>query len=224
MTVDDFINFRPAEESQVVSPTRRVVKTHSQVQHAPWIGGATAEGIPADAKVIVVTRNPKDAAVSMFHHSRDVTSFGYCGDWSHFFLELFVPGKVESGCFWEWHAGWWRAHQSLPDRIMWISYEEMKQDPKGSIQRIAAFCDIDASPSVINAVVEASSFSSMKQASSEEDAKKLAAGQFIKKNHIRQGKAGAWTKVFTLDDSDTMDAHHEAKCSEHGLPTALFEM
>lgn len=182
MTVDEFIDFRPAEGTQVVSPARRVLKTHAAAQHAPWSGGATAEGIGRESRVIVVARNPKDVAVSMFHHSRDTPIFGFTGSWHDFFRGLFLPGKVESGCFWEWHAGWWQVHQTLPDRVMWISYEEMKKDPKGvlldpkpkptsncnlipqgSIRKVARFCDIDASPSVVEAVAAASSFSTMKK-------------------------------------------------------------
>lgn len=46
----------------------------------------------------------------------------------------------------------------------------------------------------------------------------------MKENHIRQGQAGAWTKVLTVDDSKLMDEHHDAKCFELGLPMDLFDM
>ena len=36
-------------------------------------------GVPTGAKIIVVTRNPFDTAVSLFHHTRDVPVFNYNG-------------------------------------------------------------------------------------------------------------------------------------------------
>merc|ERR1719333_1788727 len=83
-------------------PGRRVFKTHAPLHLAPWVGGASSP-IKSKAKIIVVARNPKDACVSLFHHSRDVPAFAYKGDFEHFVTSLFLQGKVESGCFWEWH-------------------------------------------------------------------------------------------------------------------------
>jgi hypothetical protein len=52
--------------------------------------------------------------------------------------ELFLPGKVESGCFWKWHGSWWKEYQATkkiatdhenPPTILWLSFEEFKTDP-----------------------------------------------------------------------------------------------
>lgn len=73
--VTDFLAWRPDRASQPGErPLQRTLKTHATVERAPWVG-RTATGIPAGARVIAVTRNPKDVAVSMYHHSRDVPVF-----------------------------------------------------------------------------------------------------------------------------------------------------
>eukprot|EP00929_Paragymnodinium_shiwhaense_P068692 TRINITY_DN34597_c0_g1_i1.p1 TRINITY_DN34597_c0_g1~~TRINITY_DN34597_c0_g1_i1.p1 ORF type:complete len:259 (+),score=62.32 TRINITY_DN34597_c0_g1_i1:495-1271(+) len=218
-TAAEFHTWEPAPESQVVQPARRVIKTHAPEQLAPWIGGSLA--IPQGTKVIVVVRNPKDAAVSMYHHSKDVPDFEYKGDWDHFVKELFTPGLVEHGCFWDWHANWWKASQGN-DRILWISYEEMKADLPAAIRKIADFCDIAASPEVVRKVTEASSFTAMKTQFAEEDAKKTARGERVKKNHIRQGQSGAWKKTFTPEQEQSFDEHHVRKCAELGFPAGLL--
>lgn len=71
-------------------PGRRCLKTHAPHHLVPWKGGVTAAGIGGGRRVIVVTRNPNDACVSMFHHSRDVESFAYTGDFQHF-INMCVP-------------------------------------------------------------------------------------------------------------------------------------
>lgn len=102
-TIDEWNNWSPADDLQVKTPTRRVIKTHTPAHLAPWIGGVNT-GLSSGGKVIVVTRNPKDTAVSLFHHSRDVGAFDYSGEWDHFLPKLFMPGYVEHGCFFAWHV------------------------------------------------------------------------------------------------------------------------
>ena len=70
--------------NQAKAPPRRTIKTHAPAHLAPWkMTGAPALrqhfGVPGAGKVIVVIRNPKDAAVSLFHHSKDVPIFHYTG-------------------------------------------------------------------------------------------------------------------------------------------------
>ena len=89
-TVDEFNAWFPDAATQQSSggpspsppKTRRVIKTHSPAQLAPWRGG-----IPAGARIVVVGRNPKDTAVSAFNHAKDVSIFEYTGSWSHFLSE-----------------------------------------------------------------------------------------------------------------------------------------
>eukprot|EP00747_Dinoflagellata_sp_TGD_P189468 gnl/TRDRNA2_/TRDRNA2_49837_c0_seq1.p1 gnl/TRDRNA2_/TRDRNA2_49837_c0~~gnl/TRDRNA2_/TRDRNA2_49837_c0_seq1.p1 ORF type:complete len:262 (+),score=47.64 gnl/TRDRNA2_/TRDRNA2_49837_c0_seq1:229-1014(+) len=222
-SVEEWNAWSPNGEEQVVRPTRRVIKTHAPVHLAPWTGGAP-DGIRDGAKVIVVVRNPKDAAVSLFHHARDLeTIFQYSGDWAHFVSKLFIPGKVESGCFWAWHAGWWRVHGQAKDSVLWISYESLKADLTAGIARVAEFCGIEADDVLISAVARASTFDAMRQQFAEVDAKKFAAGQFVKKNHIRQGKSGSWRDTFTEEQLCEFDTHHAFRSDDLGLPQDLFD-
>eukprot|EP00929_Paragymnodinium_shiwhaense_P043708 TRINITY_DN22461_c0_g1_i1.p1 TRINITY_DN22461_c0_g1~~TRINITY_DN22461_c0_g1_i1.p1 ORF type:complete len:384 (-),score=64.52 TRINITY_DN22461_c0_g1_i1:330-1481(-) len=219
ISVMEFLSSSPPPESQVVVPARRVVKTHAPEQLAPWVGGA--QHLPRGAKVIVVVRNPKDTAVSMFHHTMDQpTMYEYKGDWDHFLKELFLPGRVVAGCFWEWHASWWKAKQQNED-ILWISYEEMKADLPAAIRKVASFCGIDASAETVQKVAASSTFAAMKKLFDEEDAKKEARGEEVKKNHIRQGESGAWRKTFTSEQEALFDAHNRRKSAELGLPDGV---
>jgi hypothetical protein len=133
----------------------RVLKTHAPAHMVPWKGGL--EGANHKTKIVVVCRNMFDAAVSMFHHSRDVPVFEYTGDWNHFF-GLFLAGQVEHGSFWDWQDGWWKAHLEHPAQIMWITYEDLSKNLEHGIRRIADFVGLPASDDLVKSVAQASCF------------------------------------------------------------------
>mmetsp|Transcript_18391 Transcript_18391/g.28680 ORF Transcript_18391/g.28680 Transcript_18391/m.28680 type:complete len:245 (+) Transcript_18391:1272-2006(+) len=222
-TIPELEAWSPSEAEQLSRPTRRVWKTHAAVQHAPWKGGAQ-EGIPDGAKVIVVVRNPKDVAVSLYHHSRDLGDiFDFTGDFDTCLREVILPGKVEFGCFWEWYAGWHRVHLLNPDKIMWVAYEDLQEDLFSEIRKVADFCGIDANDEVVQGTCKASSFSTMKAVFAEEDEKKKEKGQFVKKNHIRQGQSGSWSKDMSKEQEVELDRVHHDRCTRFGLKQDLFK-
>ena len=64
----------------------------------------------------------------MLHHTRNIPGFGFTGGWDEF-AELFLSGRVESGSFWEWHAGWWAASTrggAGEPEILWVTFEALK--------------------------------------------------------------------------------------------------
>ncbi len=71
-------------------------------------------------------RNPKDNAVSYFHHHKMSTFLGnYKGTWDNF-IELFIKGHLVYGDWFEHVKGYWDLAQQYPNRILFISYEELK--------------------------------------------------------------------------------------------------
>ena len=66
-------------------------------------------GTPADsvAKYIYVVRNPKDVAVSFYHHTKryNDSMYHFTGDWNDYF-ELFLKGEVEFGSWFDHVLGW----------------------------------------------------------------------------------------------------------------------
>ena len=71
----------------------RCFKSHSSL-------GVLEPLVTAKGKVIHIARNPKDVAVSMWHHARS-KNFGYEGPFEHFLEKMFMPGHVESGSWWD---------------------------------------------------------------------------------------------------------------------------
>jgi len=226
MSIDDYQKMKPDPSTQPDLPEpRRVLKTHAEVKWAPWQQDKDSPGgltIPDGAKVIVITRNPMDACVSMYHHTKKMP-FKYSGDMNHFALKMFKAGNVESNSFWEWHRGWLNVRDCYgEDKFLWLSYEEMMNDSTAGINKIGAFLfPSPPSSEVIEAVSRASSFETMKEATERENEKKVALGERAV-NHMREGKSGKWRDALGNEVADDLLAHHIAKCTELEMDPSLW--
>lgn len=100
----------PLAETAAASSTqrRRVFKTH-----APWSQfPVSSENLHPDTKIVVVVRNVKDVAVSLFKHSTKITAHNYNGPWDDF-LPMFLRGDVCEGSWFDHTIGWWQAYQKV---------------------------------------------------------------------------------------------------------------
>ncbi len=108
-----------AQYDKLLDP--RIFKTHCVYETTP---GATV------ARVIVISRDPRDCCVSRYYHSlngsgRELSFAQYFDSWMKV-LEWFRHV-----------ASWWRHRQDAT--LLWLRYEEMIEDLPASIDRISAF-------------------------------------------------------------------------------------
>lgn len=182
----------------------RVLKTHAPT--TLFLGNdktitekfRLAQGI----KVIYVTRNPFDACVSCYYHPKPGVSPESNGCSFAAFSKLWLSKRIEFGGWSNHIAGWRQAYHehlehakqtnSLP-QILWISYEELVTSPKSAIAKVAKFLDVDASPDLVDAVVEGCKFENMKKAAR----KTMENGMDGNIGHLRKGKIGDWRNYYT---------------------------
>ena len=187
---------------------RNVWKTHAPSSAPPWVGGVAGA---KDGKVIVVSRNSKDAAISMFHHARNIPSFAFTGEWEHF-APIFLDGTVEYSSYWHWHQGWWNAAKGCEDFVLWVTFEDLKRDLAGEIARVSAFLGLPPrSPEEMAAIVARCDFAAMKKEADVRDSQALKEGRRIKKGHFRQGKVGGFRAVMSDETRAKFDAMDEAE-------------
>lgn len=92
-----------------------------------------------NCKIIYITRNPKDTLISMWHFI----------NYSHKRLENPSPLEeaVESFCngvhlygpFFEHVLEYWEESKKMPQKILFLKYENLKMDPKKELKKIALF-------------------------------------------------------------------------------------
>ncbi len=163
------------------------------------------------AKIIYVARNPKDVAISTYFHNQ--SKLGYEGAWEEHF-QLFLNNDVGFGPYLDHVLPWWNASQTNK-HILFMKYEDMKQDHAGSVAKIASFLNLEADPQLMDTVVALSSFQSMK--SGETTNFEWIPQKADKPKHFRKGDIGDWRNHFSAEQSLQMDELIVATLKGSGL-------
>nr|XP_003215620.1 PREDICTED: amine sulfotransferase [Anolis carolinensis]XP_008118683.1 PREDICTED: amine sulfotransferase [Anolis carolinensis] len=155
-------------------------------------------------KIIYVARNPKDVLVSYFHFSKvsqvleDVEDF-------EVIMEKFLAGKV-IGNLWLDHVEGWSA-QKDNQNILFLMYEEMKKDLKGSVIKICNFLGKRLTEEEIDDVVDKASFGKMsvdRRANYTTMPSDLL--DFSKGRFLRKGTIGDWKNTMTVAQNERFDS------------------
>ncbi|XP_063773960.1 sulfotransferase 6B1-like [Pseudophryne corroboree] len=185
-------------------PSPRVLETHLHYDNIP------KPFFEKNVKMLVVFRNPKDTAASMFHFYKNNPLIPSYNSWDEFFPD-FMAGKVVWGSYFD-HAVAWNKH--LNEKVLLMTFENMKEDLEGSVKKISEFFRISLTEEQVKLIAETGTFKSMKENSNETH------GDFAKVL-FRKGEIGDWKNHFTKAQSEEMDAKFEECLAETKLGNML---
>ncbi|XP_061480710.1 sulfotransferase 6B1-like [Rhineura floridana] len=174
-------------------PSPRVYCTHLHYDNIP------KSFIENKVKMLVILRNPKDAAVSYYHFYNKNPVLPNASSWDDFF-QKFMSGEVGWKSYFD-HALAWDRHMD-EENIMLITYEELKQNLYEGVKQIADFYELPLSDETLNAIADNTPFQAMSNKSQETH------GQFAP-ILFRKGVVGDWKTLFTEAQSQEMDAKFE---------------
>ncbi|XP_063773962.1 sulfotransferase 6B1-like isoform X2 [Pseudophryne corroboree] len=189
------IEFRAANklERLKAEPSPRALGTHLNYDYIPQ------SFFEKKVKMLVVFRNPKDTAASLFHFYNNNPMLPTYNSWDDFFPD-FMAGKVIFGSYFD-HAVAWNKH--LDDTNLLLTFEDMKEDLQGSIKKISEFFGLSLTEAQVNEISDKGTFKFMKENS------KQTHGEFGKVI-FRKGEVRDWKNHFSEAQSQEMDAKFEA--------------
>lgn len=188
------------------SPTGlRVIKTHlpmSKLVYSP------------SARYICVVRDPKDVFVSSYHFIRS-TMLGPLMPSLQKWLNLYLSEDAFCGS-WAEHlnSGWQMRHR---DNVLFLTYEEMKADLRGTVERIAGLMGVDLTSEEIDDVVRQSTYEHMKSIGRKFDTVGLSPPWATPRGAmVRRGRSGTAAELLSADDRRRIDEYWSGELARLG--------
>ncbi|WCJ34351.1 Cytosolic sulfotransferase 17 [Euphorbia peplus] len=177
--------------------------------------------LDSNNKIIYVCRDPKDVVVSLWHFScnkkSEIITFeeGY---------EKFCNGVCEYGPYWDHLLGYWKASLEHPDRVLFLKYEDLKNDICFYVKKIANFigCPFSLEEEKQGMVEKIAHLCSFENLSNLEVNKSKITNKYIPiqiENNLffRKGEVGDWKNYFTPEMAERLDQITRDKFSGSGL-------
>jgi len=181
-------------------------------------------------KVVLMLRNPKDIAVSFYHHHKNAIAFNNQQTWDEYF-NSFVKGVIMSGSIFEYLRAWEQTLKDIADgkinlKVEVFYYEEFLQNPKENLARLNKYLGFNRGEEYLERVLKETTLGALKL-----DYNSCAK----EKNHLlciddegnsiifRKGVVGDWKNYFTVAQSELVDKLLDESL-EHGLIKFRFEL
>ncbi|XP_070498084.1 sulfotransferase 1 family member D1-like isoform X1 [Chironomus tepperi] len=187
------------------TPRPRHIKTHLPMFLLPdkiW---------SVKPKIVYVARNPKDVAVSYFHHYRHM--HGYRGTMETF-LNAFASNQILYAPYNDHVVDFWKIRNE--PNVLFLFYEDMKRNLKLEVLKAMKFLNKNYSEDEINKLCQHLSFESMKNNPSVNFEDLLSMLRELHKtnglphidafNFIRKGQIGSHKEELTENESKMLNA------------------
>ncbi|XP_041378163.1 sulfotransferase family cytosolic 1B member 1-like [Gigantopelta aegis] len=203
---DGFIEIFPQDFFDAL-PSPRALNTHY------WFDKLPTEVLEKKPKIVFLLRNPKDVAVSYFHHHTSLFDYyQYSGSWQNY-LPLMLEGKVDYNSWFDYVLQWEKAikdHPELPIHI--IYYEDYKEDVLREVKKLSQFLGKDYNETFLKNVCEACRFQTMRKSKGH-----LELNEKGNPVMYRKGEVGDWKNWFTVAQSEYFDHIYKEKMKNSNL-------
>ncbi|KAK7835294.1 hypothetical protein U0070_017830, partial [Myodes glareolus] len=156
-------------------------------------------------KVLYIYRNPKDVLTSYFHFINWIV-VPEASKTVEAFMQAFLDGRVVGSNWFDHIRGWYEHRHDF--NIMFLSYEDMKKDLRGSVLKICSFLEKELSEEDVDAVVRQATFQNMKsdpRANKDDIMKKEIGAGNDQGTFLRKGTIGDWKHHLTVGQNERFD-------------------
>jgi len=164
-------------------PRPRIIKTHEYFDHRY-------------PKVIYIVRDPRDVVLSYYDFQRKYRHISDAYPLERY-VEDFVRGNLISADWGTWgeNVASWLSTRGHNDNFLLLRYEDMLQNTRRELTRVAAFLALVCSDTTIERAISASSAERMRKLEQQDEDKWVATKKHRKDiPFVRVAKSGGWRK------------------------------
>ncbi|KAJ4720542.1 Sulfotransferase [Melia azedarach] len=172
----------------------------------------------SDCKIVYIARNPKDTFVSTWHFFnqilRPIIQEPYPIEKAY---DSFCKGVHYFGPYLDHVLQYWTESLKMPERILFLKYEDLKKDPKGEVKKLACFLGRPfANEDEVEKVVWRSSFERLRNLEVNKNGV-LPHAMIPNSSFFRVGNVGDWENYFTEEMKQGLDEITCMKLAGTGL-------
>ncbi|KAK4422362.1 Cytosolic sulfotransferase 15 [Sesamum alatum] len=175
----------------------------------------------SDCKIIYICRNPLDQFVSHRHFLLE-NKIGKEADPLDVdeAFDMFCQGIHPCGPFWDHMLGYWKAHLENPGKVLFLKYEDLKEDITSQVKKIAEFMVFPFSPEeeeqgLIDHITRLCSFESLSNLAVNNTGN--INGLVKNSSFFRKGQVGDWTNYLTPAMAERIKKLMDSKFGNSGL-------
>ncbi|XP_021347139.1 sulfotransferase 1C3-like [Mizuhopecten yessoensis] len=190
--------------------SKRTYGTHLSY---PFIPEEVKKG---QAKVVKVSRNPKDVVCSLYEYQKKIDNQLYKGDFNGL-LKCFLSDEIPTcGASWFTHVKEWESAKKMNPNLNCLNlrYENLKRDLFPNIVKLANFLEVDHDEKFLRQVEHAVSFDNLRIEHDTPKGGTTKCSTWIKDGRLpiyRKGIVGDWKETLTVQQNETFDAVFKEK-------------
>ncbi|XP_038071326.1 sulfotransferase 1C2-like [Patiria miniata] len=195
----------PGYKTYAAMASQRCILSHCLESYRP------PQILTKQPKVVYVARNPKDTLVSL-------SKWAPFWDFAEFFW-AFSLGKTVFGSWFDHVLSYWRQRNN--ENVLFLKYEDLHKDLRGSICKVAKHLGKDLPHDVIDGIVERVTFGGMLKTYQHLEEERGEEGKRMTSHKgntfLRKGKVGDWKNHFTVAQSALFDKIYALRMEGTGL-------
>jgi hypothetical protein len=179
----------------------------------------------SSSRIVYLCRNPFDTFVSSWHYSNKLMPRSQAPLPLEETFEMYCKGVIGFGPFWDHMLGYWKESIERPHKVLFLKYEDMKEDVTFHLKRLAEFLGFPFSLEEERAgcaekIAKLCSFDNLKELEVNKAGKSIK--NFENKNLFRKGEVGDWVNHLSPRMVEQLTKVMEEKLGGSGLSFKLL--
>uniref|UniRef100_A0A1J3I0D4 Sulfotransferase n=2 Tax=Noccaea caerulescens TaxID=107243 RepID=A0A1J3I0D4_NOCCA len=171
-------------------------------------------------KVVYLCRNPFDTFISSWHFINSIKSESVSPVSLEEGFDMYCRGVIGFGPFWEHMLGYWRESLKRPEKILFLRYEDLKEDIESNLKKLASFLGVpfteeEEGKGVVKAIADLCSFEKLKMLEVNKSSKSIK--NFENKHLFRKGEVSDWVNYLSPSQAERLSALVDDKLGGSGL-------